>query len=668
MLCCLLLFLLHPVKPSCFFLYWFPCTPELYFPFRDTQMDYNDNDYEGQNLHLAGEESSKISVLRPFALPKFDFDDSLHGHLRFDSLVENEVFLGIPSQEDNHWIEDFSRGGSGIEFNSSAAESCALRRHINVWSEATSSESVEMLLKAVGQEEMVTGEKMIEESDPGDQLGSSTRVVENDLRAARKVDSADDGIPPLPPAEVVGLSCSSNQSSGVEINHTGCTLQVQETKLSSYAVGNDNNDSSLTVAMGNSSIVVQRDDNNQGETCGVVDESLSHQMQEDLPVHGKEIDNTKSSSMNFDDARESGDQDKTSSTNISSSCTVKSTVNPVEEQDKGCDETDARFSGISLEINDIEKHCSRETTSSMQSQKQECEVDTCIATTVEVSDMHKIEESVSKDEGCNKIAFIEPADCSQHSAVSGPEIKQLSESDIMLHDSSSIVLQGEGIQVLGILGNDAVAPSFDGNNEMKQGTDIQSPEGHKALVGKEDVSADSNSYPEAPCAASEPTILHEVLGNPSEKDNDHKTDGAADDSGQSIGSIVSRECSEKAVTDVMEVSQIVPAPQKENIEDEDRVHPPLLGESIWTCKKDTVSMQIDVHESDEFASAHDEESEKLPHDSHEMVLDDVEKEVGSSCPAGAVEVQKTTGSKPDSSVENYPGTLSLNAVLYSLSF
>ncbi|XP_047948365.1 uncharacterized protein LOC125194276 isoform X3 [Salvia hispanica] len=596
-------------------------------------MDYNDNDYEGQNLDLAGEESSKISVLRPFALPKFDFDDSLHGHLRFDSLVENEVFLGIPSQEDNHWIEDFSRGGNGIEFSSSATESCALRRHINVWSEATSSESVEMLLKAVGQEEMVHGEKMIEESDPGDQLGSSTSVVENDSRDACKVDDVNDGIPSLPPAEVVEFSFSSNQSSGVEINQTECTLQVQETNLSSYAVGIDNKDSSLTVAE-NMSIAVKRADNNQGETCGLVDESLPHQMQEDLPVHGKEIDNSNSSSMNFDvNAREYVEQDKTSSANFNSSCTAKSTFNPVEEQDIGCNETETRLSGIFLEIEHIENQCSRETTSGAQSQKQEHGVDTCIASMLEVSKGHTIDDSASKDN------------------VSGPETKQLSESCILLHERSSIVIPEEGIQDLGIGDNDAATPAFNGGNDLKQGTVIQSSERHKTLVGKEDVSAESNSSPEAPSTAYEPTILHDVLDNPSEKDNDHKTDDTVGESGKSIGSIVSRECSEKSVNDGMEDSQNIPAPPKE---EEDSVNPPLQGESIWTSNKDIVSMQIDAHESAVNGSAHEEESEKLPLDSNEMVLDDVEKEVGSSCPAEAVEVQKPTGSKPDSPIGNDP--------------
>ncbi|XP_042054604.1 uncharacterized protein LOC121799344 isoform X1 [Salvia splendens] len=613
-------------------------------------MDYNDNDYEGQNLDLAGEESSKISVLRPFALPKFDFDDSLHGHLRFDSLVENEVFLGIPSQEDNHWIEDFSRGGNGIEFSSSATESCALRRHINVWSEATSSESVEMLLKAVGQEEMVHGEKMVEESDPGDQLGSSTRVAENDSRDAYKVDDVNDGIPSLPPAEVVEFSFSSNQSSGVEINQTECTLQVQETKLSSYAVGIDNKDSSLTVAE-NLSIAVKRADNNQGETCGLVDESLPHQMQEVLPVHGKEIDNSNSSSMNFDvNAREYVEQDKTSSANFSSSCTAKSTFNPVDEQDIGCNETETRLNGISLEIEHIENQCSRETTSSAQSHKQEHGVDTCIASMLEVSKRHTIDDSSSRDNVCNKVALVVEPAASQHGDVSGPETKQLSESCIMLHERSSIVLPEEGIQDLGIGGNDAATPAFNGGNEMKQDTVIRSSERHKTLVGKEDVSAESNSSP-APSAAYEPTILHDVLDNPSEKDNDHKTDDTVGESGKSIGSIVSRECSEKSVNDGMEDSQNIPAPPKE---EEDSVNPPLQGESISPSKKDIVSMQIDAHESAVNGSAPEEESEKLPLDSHEMVLDDVEKEAGSSCPAEAVEVQKPTGSKPDSPIGNDP--------------
>ncbi|CAK7356365.1 unnamed protein product [Dovyalis caffra] len=146
-------------------------------------MDYDDNDFQSHNLHLAGEGSNKFPpVLQPYALPKFDFDDSLNGSLRFDSLVETEVFLGIESNEDNQWIEDFSRGTSGIQFSSSAAESCSLLRRNNVWSEATSSESVEMLLKSVGQEDNTPVKTNTKESDACDELGCILKHMEPSLK------------------------------------------------------------------------------------------------------------------------------------------------------------------------------------------------------------------------------------------------------------------------------------------------------------------------------------------------------------------------------------------------------------------------------------------------------------------------------------------------------
>ncbi|GAB4834999.1 hypothetical protein Ancab_033266 [Ancistrocladus abbreviatus] len=149
-------------------------------------MDYDDNDTQCHNLQLAGDGRSKSSsVLRPYAFPKFDFDDSLQGHLRFDSLVESEVFLGIQSQ-DNQWIEDFSRGSNGIEFSSTATESCSISRRNNVWSEATSSESVEMLLKSVGQEEMVPGDTVVEESDNCDEMGCLAKQVEHTHQDGQK--------------------------------------------------------------------------------------------------------------------------------------------------------------------------------------------------------------------------------------------------------------------------------------------------------------------------------------------------------------------------------------------------------------------------------------------------------------------------------------------------
>ncbi|MBA0740915.1 hypothetical protein Gogos_014098, partial [Gossypium gossypioides] len=153
----------------------------VHIPTWDTLMDYDDNDFQSPNLHLAGEGNNKFPpVLRPYALSKFDFDDNLHGRLRFDSLVETEAFLGIESGEDNQWIEDFSRGSSGIAFSSSAAEPCSISRHNNVWSEAASSESVEMLLKSVGQDESVIGQSISKDSD-ADELGGIIRKMEPSL-------------------------------------------------------------------------------------------------------------------------------------------------------------------------------------------------------------------------------------------------------------------------------------------------------------------------------------------------------------------------------------------------------------------------------------------------------------------------------------------------------
>ncbi|XP_038903706.1 uncharacterized protein LOC120090225 isoform X3 [Benincasa hispida] len=146
-------------------------------------MDYDDNDFQSQNLHLAGEGSAKFPpVLRQYALPKFDFDDTLQGHVRFDSLVEPEVFLGIENNEDNQWIEDYSRGSSGIGFTSCAAESCSILRRKNVWSEATSSESVEMLLKSVGQEDINLAPTVTGESNAREKLDYLTNPMDPTLK------------------------------------------------------------------------------------------------------------------------------------------------------------------------------------------------------------------------------------------------------------------------------------------------------------------------------------------------------------------------------------------------------------------------------------------------------------------------------------------------------
>ncbi|CAM8987019.1 unnamed protein product [Rhodiola kirilowii] len=137
-------------------------------------MEYDDSPFESQNPQLSSEELSKSSpVLSTYSLPKYDFDDSLQGDIRFDSLVETETFLGIESQEDTSWIDDFSRGSSRIEFSSRNAEPASISRRNNVWSEATSLESVEMLLKSVGQEDILHEKTEVQDRNAFQELGSS---------------------------------------------------------------------------------------------------------------------------------------------------------------------------------------------------------------------------------------------------------------------------------------------------------------------------------------------------------------------------------------------------------------------------------------------------------------------------------------------------------------
>ncbi|CBI37358.3 unnamed protein product, partial [Vitis vinifera] len=263
---------------------------ETYF-FWDTPMDYDDNDFQSQNLRLAGEGSAKFPpVLGPYALPKFDFDDSLQGHLRFDSLVETEVFLGIESQEDNQWIEDFSRGSSGIEFSSSAAESCSISRRNNVWSEATSSESVEMLLKSVGQEEIVPGQTTVKDSGACDELGSITKQMEHNLKPDNSnlsnVGNVIDSGPTIRPDEFLGSFSVLNKDAGKELPQIEDTSQTREGDSLAYRSSTD-----LPVTEGNMLIDSKDDDANQGEIDTLVNESLNNNTQDDFSASGMQVDN-----------------------------------------------------------------------------------------------------------------------------------------------------------------------------------------------------------------------------------------------------------------------------------------------------------------------------------------------------------------------------------------
>ncbi|KAI4315247.1 hypothetical protein L6164_028077 [Bauhinia variegata] len=256
-------------------------------------MDYDDNDYQGQNLHLAGEGNTKFPpVLRPYALPKFDFDESLQGHLRFDSLVETEVFLGIENNEDNQWIDAYSRGNSGIEFSSSAAESCPISRHNNVWSEATSSESVEMLLKSVGQEEFIPRQTVIEESD-GNELACLAKQMEpNSKPDDKNILKGDVTNVQLPDSSVHGSVSELKEDVRRDQSHH-IVSQVHEEELSTDRNSNNQelNDScgNINLPMSERSLFadVKSNNANQSEVQTVADESLD----------GKTLDNSSASAV-----------------------------------------------------------------------------------------------------------------------------------------------------------------------------------------------------------------------------------------------------------------------------------------------------------------------------------------------------------------------------------
>ncbi|XP_022758642.1 uncharacterized protein LOC111305376 isoform X3 [Durio zibethinus] len=265
-------------------------------------MDYDDTDFQSQNLHLAGEGNSKFPpVLRPYALPRFDFDDNLHGHLRFDSLVESEVFLGIESGEDNQWIEDFSRGSTGITFSSSAAEPCSISRHNNVWSEAASSESVEMLLKSVGQEETILGQTISKDSDACDELGCIIKQMEPSLKHGDSGLSrvGDDLKPPLRIDEIPGIYSGLKGDVGADHWLVEDVSQKCEGEPSVDGAFKDSNTTNANIT------AIERDESkdgkqivNENQVEALVDQSVDDRGQEDKFASGSKIDNVIASVQN----------------------------------------------------------------------------------------------------------------------------------------------------------------------------------------------------------------------------------------------------------------------------------------------------------------------------------------------------------------------------------
>ncbi|CAL9086665.1 unnamed protein product, partial [Musa textilis] len=127
-------------------------------------MDCDDNDFQNENFQLIGEDNDGFPRSLQSYAPKFDIDDHFQTHLRFDSLSETGLLLGIQGEE-NNWIEEFSPRNSAIEFGSSASHTCSLSRHDINWSSAPSSESVQMLVKSVEKDEKVNPQIMNTEAE-----------------------------------------------------------------------------------------------------------------------------------------------------------------------------------------------------------------------------------------------------------------------------------------------------------------------------------------------------------------------------------------------------------------------------------------------------------------------------------------------------------------------
>ncbi|XP_039022654.1 uncharacterized protein LOC120155144 isoform X2 [Hibiscus syriacus] len=250
-------------------------------------MDYDDNDSQSQNLHLAGEGNNKFPpVLRAYDLPRFDFDDNLRGNSRFDGLVETEVFLGIENSEDNQWIEDFSRGSTGIAFSSSAGEPCLISRRNNVWSEAASSESVEMLLKSLGQDENTLAQTISKDSDACDELACMIKQMEPSLKHKdSSLSKFDDIKPVLQTGEIPGKCMGDHQL----VEDASKTQEKEPSVHGGLEDPNSRNTGIPLIEMGESKdgkqIVL---DETRAEAS--VDQSLDYRGQEDKFASGSEVD------------------------------------------------------------------------------------------------------------------------------------------------------------------------------------------------------------------------------------------------------------------------------------------------------------------------------------------------------------------------------------------
>lgn len=613
-------------------------------------MDYDDNDFQGQNLNLAGEGSLKISpVLRPYALPKFDFDDSLQGHLRFDSLVENEVFLGIPSQEDNQWIEDFSRGSSGIEFDSSAAESCSISRHNNVWSEATSSESVEMLLKSVGQEERVVGETIIEESDVCDELGNLTNQMEPNF-------TQDDG-------KDHDMHSQNASPPDLYVNAEGLdpNLQSQEVELSSSEL-----DPKFASEKFEEKNDTKSDDVNQGVIDNVVNESVDIEMPEDTSVSRSQFGNTDSS----EDLKDQENQRQASEIDIGNANRLEGIWKIVEKQE--VIRTKANMEGQMSSASTAE-NCTYNVESSLY-----------VASKVESADNQLVEISISNvevptssplNEGCEPqiaegwtvdVSSDEPSPASKGEVMvssGGSEINQQPEGN--MHPESTVVFlgdEGSGPRAVEVRNTKAEIVDHPELNmdSLTQITHVQS----YSVVEKENAPGIDGEQDRGALVSSSDTSTVSVLGKGFEQGGVSSIDCVSDASILMTSYPSDDLLAGKTSTESLKAENNEEYNEESNAEGD--ILPPIISGSVQINQENPSSELDDVH-MDQDVSVHKSGGAKLSTESSDMecevvrALDCPKKSISISSGESSGNIVVAHGSDSHTTTETEPAMKEANS-------
>ena len=599
-------------------------------------MDYDDNDFQSQNLHLAGEGSTKFPpVLQPYALPKFDFDDSLQGHLRFDSLVETEVFLGIESNEDNQWIEDFSRGSSGIEFNSSAAETCSISRRNNVWSEATSSESVEMLLKSVGQEETILRQTIVEESEACDELGSLTKQMEPSLKhdddILPKIGDDTDLKSTLPQDEIPENFSVLKEDIPVE----PCVEDTSKTHEDEFSVDGRSGelDPNAVSVKGGLPMIEEDpfDDSKKSDVADrrdinpLVDKYVDHKTQEDFSASGMQVDNmvpcaqniiSSGGELNNEDLQH--EIDNVGNMNLDG---LQTRNDERKEEFHVLSREAENLDGNAIESGTFHLENPLGSTSKVESVEEGNDIENRIINVEEPSSMvNKVVSAVHTAEQCTEdVDSRIPVETRKCDAVLFKDTEFGEPSKVNTHEVSPLAFEGdtnfEGYAVQ-VSGPEA---GISASVEPKVDAIVQLTYGQESVVEKDNLLESSQQ------------LDNEILVSKSEASLSSKEDNKVskvedkENSSSHMGGISTvTVCSsaellrEACETGTLKVGQVVFGVSRENLVAEDHVSSSILDESTQICEADKIYGQGDVHKCDIDVSISDKKSTKLLSESSNM--------------------------------------------------